>query len=298
MRVSLFLCVLASSFYCAQAAAESIDKSFHESFDVEPGAVLHLRSGDGDVVIESWDEATIDVSVEYHYERSGLHWGRDLKDFNVLFRQEGDGVFVDEDKGESGTSVQLGTVKRREYVYSIKAPAWVELDIDGEDGDIHVSDWDANVEIVCDDGDVDLVDSNGSHFELQMQDGNLRLRHCAADIHVEIEDGDVDVEEVTTQNFALEASDGEIDLDLVGDGVVDWEVRVDDGDVRLAFSGEIDADVLIETDDGDIRIDTVEIENTRSREGSYSGRLGAGKGRLRLSTEDGDISLRQRNPAS
>jgi hypothetical protein len=298
MRVVLFLCALASTFFCTQAAAESIDKSFHESCDVDPGTVLHLRSGDGVVVVEPWDAATIDVSVEYHYERSGLHWGRDLKDFNVLFRQEGDGVFVDEDRGESGTSVQLGTVKRREYVYLIKAPAWVELDIDGEDGDIQVSGWNANVEIVCDDGDVDLIDSDGSRFELQLEDGDLKLRRCAADIHVEIEDGDVDLEEVTTQKFALEAADGEIDLDLVGDGVVDWVVRVDDGDVRLAFSGEIDADVLIETDDGDIRIDTVEADDTRSREGSYSGRLGSGEGRLRLRTEDGDISLRQMSPTS
>ena len=249
-------------------------------------------------MVESWDEATIDVSVEYHYERSGLHWGRDLKDFNVLFRQEGDGVFVDEDRGDSGTSVQLGTVKRREYVYLIKAPAWVELDIDGDDGDIQVSGWNANVEIVCDDGDVDLIDSDGSRFELQLEDGDLKLRRCAADIHVEIDDGDVDLEEVTTQKFALEAADGEIDLDLIGDGVVDWVVRVDDGDVRLAFSGEIDADVLIETDDGDIRIDTVEADDTRSREGSYSGRLGSGEGRLRLRTEDGDISLRQMSPTS
>ena len=298
MRVVLFLCALASTFFCNQAAAESIDKSFHESFDVEPGAVLHLQSGDGDVVVEPWDEATIDVSVEYHYERSGLHWGRDLKDFNVLFRQEGDGVFVDEDRGDSGTSVQLGTVNRREYLYLIKAPAWVELDVDGEDGDIQVSGWNANVEIVCDDGNVDLIDSDGSRFDLQLEDGDLKLRRCAADIHVEIEDGDVDLEEVTTQNFALEAADGEIDLDLVGDGVVDWVVRVDDGDVRLAFSGEVDAEVLIETDDGDIRIDTVEADDTRSREGSYSGRLGSGEGHLRLRTEDGDISLRQMSPTS
>jgi len=298
MRTVLFLSVLACCLVGAPAAAESIDKTFHEVFDVEPGAILNLRTGDGDVVVESWDEPTVEVNVKYHYERHGLHWGRDLNDFNVLFRQDDHRIYVDEDRGDSGTAVSLGTVKRHEYVYEIKAPAWVELNIEGDDGDIQVTDWDARVEIVCDDGDVELVDSSGSHFELQMQDGDLKMRRCSADIHIEVDDGDVNLDEVASQEFALAAADGEIDLDLVGEGVVDWKIRVDDGDVRLAFAGEIDAEVLVETDDGDIHIDGVEAENSRSREGSYSGRLGTGEGRLRLSTEDGDVSLRQRNPTS
>lgn len=291
MRASLSLCALVLFLGSGLARAESIDKSFHESFEVKPGAALHLRSGDGDVELAVWDQPRIEVKVEYHYEQKGLHWGKDRKEFNVTFRQQGDDLWVEEDHGGHEVSFQVGSSTQHEYLYTIQAPAWVVLDIEGEDGDIRVANWDASIEVVCDDGSVEVLDSKGEHFEFTMQDGDLTLTRCAADIDVELDDGDIDCEAVTTQAFALEAQDGKIDLDLIGSGAVEWEVLVDDGDVRLQCAGDIDAKVEIETDDGSIRVETEMGEDGRQRENRFSGKLGSGQGRIRLRGQDGDIDL-------
>ena len=292
MRLSIPLTAVLT-LSCQLASAESIDKSFHESFEVQPGATLHLRSGDGDVDIQTWDEPRIQIDVEYHVEQHGLHWGKDRKEFNVLFRQDKDHVYVEEERGSGEVSFQLGSVSEREYSYTIQAPAWVDLDIEGEDGEIHIADWQAAIEIVCDDGDVEILDSKGPRFDLQMEDGDLKLRRCSAAIDVEIDDGDVEFEQVTTQALSLEAADGEIELALIGAGVVDWEVHVDDADVHLEYSGNLDADVQIETDEGEIRVDASLAGEERQKQSRFSGTLGSGEGRLRLHGQDGDIVLRE-----
>jgi hypothetical protein len=289
----LLAAVAALSICCQVASAESIDKSFHESFDVQPGATLHLSSGDGDVDIKTWDESRIQIDVEYHYDQHGLHWGKDRKEFNVLFRQDGDHVYVEEERGSGEVSFQIGAVSRREYSYTIQAPAWTELDIEGEDGEIRITNWQASIEIVCDDGDVEILDSQAPRFDLQMEDGDLKLRRCSAAIDVEIDDGDVTFEQVATQALSIAAADGEIDLALVGDGAVDWEVAVDDADLHLEFSGALDADVQIETDEGRIRAETSIASAEQRRESRFSGKLGSGEGRLRLRGQDGDIVLRE-----
>ncbi|MBD3348041.1 MAG: hypothetical protein GF400_02450, partial [Candidatus Eisenbacteria bacterium] len=71
---------------CGQAAAVRIDRDFHESFDVEEGFRLLLRSGDGDVTITPWEKDAIDVTVRYLADINRVGLG-DSPDFEVEFEE-------------------------------------------------------------------------------------------------------------------------------------------------------------------------------------------------------------------
>lgn len=131
--------VLALSLVLAgPAAARVIDKHFHESFDVEPGAVLHLEHGDGDVTIEPWDRNVIDVEVTYRAEVATIGIGGDA-DFNVAFRQRGNTVRVID--RETGVGIVIG------------------IHVEADEGDVVVR----------------LAPGTSARFDLETDDGEIRL---------------------------------------------------------------------------------------------------------------------------
>ena len=40
------------------AAAEEVERDFHETFEVREGMRLHLEHGDGDVSLKTWDQTS------------------------------------------------------------------------------------------------------------------------------------------------------------------------------------------------------------------------------------------------
>ena len=70
------------------AAAEDIDREFHQEFEVRPGMQLALDHGDGDVMVTPWEKDVLDVEVKYRAKASNIGWTKST-DFDVEFRQDG-----------------------------------------------------------------------------------------------------------------------------------------------------------------------------------------------------------------
>lgn len=271
--------------------AEEMDRTFEHSFDVQKGAILHLAHGDGDVDIEPWDEDRIDVRVRFRHDVKGWKIGGGEDSFDVRFRQVDEHVYVEEQR-DSNMILVFGASINREYTYTIRAPHWVRLDIEGDDGDVEIANWRADVDLSSDDGDVRLMDCEDARFDLRLQDGDLTVSRCSGQFDVELSDGNVDFRRVTTQALQLLVEDGDVDLDLLAVGAVDWELELDDGDLTLEFPAGLDAELELETDEGRIRTSGFE-EDGRRREHRLSARLGDGSGRILARSEDGDLSIRQ-----
>lgn len=320
------LCLLLS--FAGAAAAEELERDFHRSFDVAPGHRLHLEHGDGDVVVERWEQDRVDVKVVYHavYKQVGL---ASKVDFDVEFRQSGSTIEV---RGRESNRVVFGyfNYKEIEYLYTIRAPSYLILDIDGEDGDVEIADWDGGIELRTEDGDVHLTgirspktriwaedgdvridrltgeldvtsedgevriadcSIRGGRFRLE--DGDVTLSRCEGSARFELVDGTVALERFRPDSIHIRTGDGDVDLDLLPSAAMDIEVRTSDGDITIDLAQGVSARFSIDTDDGGIRLDTpgaVEVSERRSR---VSGRLGSGEGSLRIESGDGDVALRE-----
>jgi hypothetical protein len=231
-----------------------IDKRFQESFDAGPDTRLELWHGDGDVNVSVWDRDLVDIEVRYRAEVKKVGVGA-RPDFHVEFVRDGGTILVRSE--EKGDSIVFGLLSFHvyEHVYEIRAPAHVELDLHGKDGNVSVAGW--RGEILCDleDGDVRLEDVDAKYTRVDLQDGNLDVLGLRGDLSIHVQDGDIALSECSVQKARIRYADG--DLNLLGCGG-DFEIRGEDGEVRLREhqSGPL----KIESSDGDVRVELVESE--------------------------------------
>jgi DUF4097 and DUF4098 domain-containing protein YvlB len=317
--------VALSVLAAGDASARIIEKNYHEQFDVQQGHRLVLVHGDGDVVITPWDRDVLDVDVQYRTRVTKIGLGKD-PDFEVEFRQSGDEVLV---TGHETSAVTVGFFSREEYeyVFTIKAPAWLELELDGADGDVSIEGWRGEIDADLEDGDVRLLDLDVPRARFGLEDGEFRAEGLRGDLQVELDDGDVVLEdcharcrieladgdiriknsegtydceaddgEIELIRIRLEAGeirteDGDVDLELLRVDRLDLDVTTDGGDIAVQLEEGTSATFDIEADDGGIRLDLpgADVDEDDDR---ASGRIGDGSGTIRIRTEDGRVSLR------
>lgn len=325
-RVTALVAVLILA--APMAFAKEIERDFHRSFEVGRGDRLHLAHGDGDVVIEPWERDVLDVEVRFHAEYTRIGLGGEV-DFDVDFRQSGSTVHVV--GRESGwASIGFFRYLEHEYCYTVRAPSYLLLDLTGDDGDVEIRDWEGDVAIHVEDGDVDLAGIRSARVELriddgdvmieglegrltvegedgelrlsdcsltesriQLDDGDVLLSRCEGGVRIDVEDGDVVLERFLAHRLEVESDDGDVDLDLMRSGDLDVLVRTADGDVDVALERGSSAAFTIDTGDGSIQVDLPEAEDLSRRRGRASGRVGGGAGKLHVTTDDGRVVLHE-----
>lgn len=331
-----FSSVLAFSFVFfiagfGSAAAEEINKKFHQSFDVTRGDSLRLRHGDGDVRLIPWEKNIIEVEVRYRADIDvfGIRLGR-RHDFDVEFRQTANTVYV---TGKEASSATIGYQDKNvyEYVYEIYSPDYIKLDLDGDDGNVNIQSWNAEVECRIDDGDINLRNIVGDKTTIWGEDGTVEIDNLTGELTIKVDDGDVILNGCETARCRLETEDGDVTISRSRGS---FDIGVDDGDIALkqteanrldirAEDGDIDLDLLavkrfeadIKTDDGDItvdlekgfstsfyvsaddadyiRIELDDVKDFKEDRFSKSGSLHGGEGRMKIRTADGNITIKE-----
>jgi len=236
-------------------AAEEIDREFHETFQVEPGMRLQLYHGDGNVTITPWDQNSLDVLVRYRATVKKLVGWSKHDDLDVTFKQDGDTIKV---VGTDPRMVSIGfsAFEEYEYSYTVRAPSYLRLELIGDDGDVAVSDWRADLDLHSNDGDMRLTSIDSQKTEIRLDDGDLEILGFAGELRVETADGDVDIRDCLSPRIEIRVQDGDVHLI---DCRSDVEIRGDDGDIRLS---KLRAEAVdIKTADGDVTLDLLPSDN-------------------------------------
>jgi len=277
----------------ATSAGKEIKKDYHETFRVAAGDRLYLVHGDGDVSITPWEQDELEVTVDYHVEINRVGVGSD-PDFEVEFRQEGGTVHVI-GKEKSMTTVGYVSKKQHRYLYTIKAPPTLHLDLEGEDGDVEIERWSGEVQCVLEDGDLTLTDIAAARTMLELEDGDLFVQDLEGSLTARSEDGDVDVVRARAENLEIRTEDGNVVVDILPVPELDLHVETGDGDITVDLAAGLSARFSVDVDDGGIRLDLPGARIERDEEDSAAGSIGDGAGRIRLRSGDGRVTLRQRD---
>jgi DUF4097 and DUF4098 domain-containing protein YvlB len=310
------------------AAAREIKKDYHETFRVAEGHRLQLRHGDGDVTIEPWNRDEVDVEVHYRARVTKIGLGK-IGDFEVEFDQSGKTLRI-VGKEESSYAVGFLSHNEYEYTYAIKAPPYLELGLDGDDGEVSIHGWRAPVTCDLDDGDLVLTDVQAPRAEISLEDGDARIEELAGDLDLEFDDGEIQIRDCRFGVCRVEGEDGDVTIDAcegdfelsLEDGEIQMrralagalEIDVADGDVDLGLRSSDELDARVETEDGDVEVSLeprasvrFELETGDGRlrvrlpdaeldddeDEHISGRQHGGRGRLNIRTDDGDVRLRE-----
>lgn len=315
------------SFACS-ADAEKLNKDFHESFVVKKGVILNLKHGDGDVTITPWDQDILDVEVRYRAEYKTIGIGGKLQ-FDVEFRKTGDVIHVIGREKCSG-SIGFHSHRKYEHTYTIRAPEYLELDLEGEDGDVKIEEWKGKISCDLEDGDIELesissprtqirIEDGDIHIDglkgdlslngedgdviireaeipqcrIDLEDGDINIRRAKGDFDIRVSDGDVILDQIRAGMLEISTGDGDIELDLLKVDHMDLDITADDGDVTVDLEPGISATFRIDTDEGRIRTDLPGEEDFRKRRHRVSGEIYGGQGRIRIRTLDGNVVLRE-----
>ncbi len=329
-RIIFVYAGISTFLFFSLALSQEIKKDFHQSYDVEEGVTLHLRHGDGDVTITPWDKDKVDITVRYR-ATFRIYGIGSTRDFNVDFRQSGDDIYVTgKERNRGGIVIGVQISGRQEYTYDIKAPDYAELDFHGDDGEVKIEDWAGDISCVIDDGDIRIRNIQSEMIKLRSDDGGIRIQDLVGELYINIDDGDVFLADCQTAECRITGDDGEISLRRckgsfqlkIDDGDIEFnrvqarslDIRSDDGDIDISLlkSDRLDVDIISDngyviidleegmsatfslvSDDGRIRVDLPEVENFKKGRHHKSGETYGGWGRIKVRTEDGDITLRE-----
>lgn len=192
----------------------------------------------------------------------------------------------------------------------ITVPAWMELELSGNeveisargmrnnidantvDGSIVIDGAEGSVEANSVEGDVSISNVKG-RVQLNTVEGKVTLSNISGTaVEAETVDGDIEMSSVTTPNISANTVDGDISWSGTLAPTGSYRFATHDGDVMLRITGEPDASVSVDTFDGSLDSDwPVTLTGSQHRRMNFT--LGAGRARLELSSFDGRISLKR-----
>lgn len=312
----------------APGQAKSIDKHFHETFAVEPGAILRLSHGDGDAEITPWDRDEVDVDIVYRADYTLIGVGRE-PDFEAELSQEGPVIHVTgRETGVAMVGIFLST-DVREYRYTIRAPAWLAVDSRGLDGDLRITGLRGEVRCRVDDGDVTLEDVEAERIvvtaadgdvhlagvrgalrvdcedgnvtgeriaapaaNVTLEDGDLRLLGCSGEWDIQLEDGDATLRDQASGRISIRGEDGDVSVHLLPGDPAEVEIQVEDGSVELIVDARVSTAFLLSSQDGRVKVEEPGTKNLEQDGRRLYGEIGDAAGQIRAHTADGRVSLR------
>lgn len=288
------------------------------TLDVRGRAALVVRYPDDRIVYDEGrrtghSTTTMDVDADGTF-------GGDDDDRRHRGRHRGDRVTIANDgRGlEAHADLRIGVPKGRSVAVYLGVGKITATNVDGDlrldlsSGTIDARDVRGAFRAETGSGDVDLAGGTGDvHLETgsgnvtlrDTRDGSLHVETGSGDVHgtgiasagleVETGSGEITLERVTTPRAALETGSGDVRLLADGD-VRELAVSTGSGNVVITAAGGLHGRMSLESGSGELNV-AVPFTLVRKTEDSLEGTVGDGKGRIRIETGSGDITLKGRS---
>ncbi len=243
---------LALSF---QSAARDIT----ESFDVDSGGELFLRTDVGKLVIDTHnsDEVLLEVGVS----------GKQSDKFSVESEANGNDVKI---IGKMEKQKSWGWNQSPKVTFRVTVPKEYNLEIHTSGGSIDIEDLIGNVD----------AHTSGGSIEVGSITGNVKLKTSGGSILTEAIHGELDAH----------TSGGSIRVTMAQQLTEDAELTTSGGSITAYLIEDISIDIDASTSGGRVRSDF--DVNGRVKKQSIRGEINGGGPRLELHTSGGSISIK------
>ena len=165
-----------------------------------------------------------------------------------------------------------------------------KLKLDTGSGSVRVTDADGDVNLDTGSGGVTIANVRGD--ELRMDTGSGSITGSGIDVRVldaDVGSGGVRLTGVKAARISLDTGSGSADVEVLTD-VDDVNVDAGSGGVSLRLPANAGAEVEIETGSGGVETD-FPIQVSRMERNYLRGRLGDGRGRIKIDSGSGRVRL-------
>lgn len=265
---------------------QTIHSQTTTSYAISGTGVLQLSNTSGDVYVTGGSGSTVDVTVK----KSGLS-------HSDLDSMSSDAT-VDSSGGHPNSGLTITTNYPHHCVncdlsYEIRVPRGVQVKVDVDSGDVHVSGTDGLIDISSSSGDVKLTDDSGP-INVEESSGDVRLTDVGGSARVKSSSGGIDASGLT-KDVDFDAASGDITAKFASlDGVSTIRMRTDSGSITLDMPRNFSARISALTDSGSLDSNLKLPIHDHDSGADLSVAVGNAKTNVNLVASSGDISINAR----
>jgi lia operon protein LiaG len=165
-----------------------------------------------------------------------------------------------------------------------------QLTLDTGSGSVRVTDAQGPVNLDTGSGSVTVSDVRGAELRMDTGSGSIAARNIeVATLTADVGSGGIRLSGVKASRISLDTGSGGTEIELLTD-VEDLNVDAGSGPVSIRLPAGVGAEVEIETGSGGIETD-FPIQVSRWERNYLRGRLGDGRGRIRIESGSGRVRL-------
>lgn len=312
----------------AAGTREEITKTEERTFDFTAGGRIQVIGDAGFIRVESWDKN--EVSLRYTkraWDSNRRSAERRLEDLQVEISDQPGQLSIRQVPGFEEKDFNFFDLfdpdrwshsrHASRIEFELKVPRQCHLLLEADEGDITVRQIEGEVQADSDEGNIVLENISRGEVSVETDEGEIDCRQLlledyrlqlssdegtvrasdvtARSLWAETDEGDLVLLRVNAGGGKLNSDEGDIELEAARFDEGSWNIVTDEGDVELFLPANADTEISLESDDGNIRSDfTLERISDDDNLERRSGRLGEGRARLEIYTDEGNISLRRR----
>jgi len=232
--------------------------------------------------------------VSIHGSGSGTHAWADLRitvprGLKLRIHHVAGDVTVENVEGDLMVDHHMGTLD----VHGTKGV----LNLDTGSGAVTVRDVEGDITVDTGSGGVEITGMKGSRLSLDTGSGSVRVDGAEADrVIVDTGSGGVRIEGLKANDVRLDTGSGPVEVELASD-IETLIADTGSGSVTVSAPANLGAEFDIDTGSGGIDIDFPHQSFSVERD-HVSGKIGDGRGRIRIDTGSGGVRLYRRSVTS
>lgn len=160
-------------------------------------------------------------------------------------------------------------------------------------GDVVVHGATGSLRLDTGSGDATVTAVRGTLLDIDTGSGDADATDVQVDrARFDTGSGDVKARGLQARTGIVDTGSGDAELDFTGGTIDDWKIDTGSGDARLTLPPGAGATISIDTGSGDLDVQRQGVTMQRRQSDSTVLQVGDGRGRIRIDTGSGDVTLR------
>lgn len=327
--LNLVVSALVMCNFAYAGTREEITKTEERTFDFAAGGRIQVIGAAGFIHVESWDKNEVYLRyTKRAWDSSRRSAEKRLEDLQIEISDQPGQLSIRQVPGFEENDFHFFDLfdpdrwshsrHASRIDFELKVPRQCQLLLETDEGDITVRQIEGELQIDSDEGNIVLENIARGEVTAETDEGEIDCRQLQLDdyrlqlasdegtirasdvtarsLWAETDEGDMVLLRVSAGGGKLNSDEGDIELEAVRFDEGTWSIITDEGDVELFLPANADTEIALESDDGSLRSDfSLERISHDDNMERRIGRLGEGRARLEVYTDEGNISLRRRS---
>lgn len=276
-----------------------LDGTVKKTFKLDNGGTFSLSNRNGDIDIESWDKNEVEVVIdEKRRARS--------QEITIIIDSRSNRLNIRTEYPKQRMSFFYSSDRESSASFTVKVPRNVVILTDSHNGNIVIININGDVEAETHNGRIQADEVDGN-VEIKTHNGNIYLSSITGEVSAITHNGRIELDNLVSSNVYAKSHNGSISSGMSIDPQGRYEFVTHNSGVKLYLPDDSKIDVDIKSRDrsisSDFKISGNDLDRrsssrrsrySRDRNTRVSGEINGGGARLRITTNNGSVSLRKR----